>query len=190
MKTRVVEIELLMLLLISVVFAQDPAALRRSFVETMMKVMDNELGPGYTISVAGTGDTQFVMHTPEEGLAPLTCNLMVDKKEFVSRLRRYGFNQLVCTGGANTSVAFDLVSGKQLSPREAPQDFASNAGALAFVLAPICIGLIPAYIAKRKGRSLVAWWFYGAAIFIVALPHSLAIKPADRVNRASLGPIS
>lgn len=38
------------------------------------------------------------------------------------------------------------------------------------------IGLLPAAIAKGKGRSFGAWWFYGAALFIVALPHSLLLK--------------
>lgn len=37
----------------------------------------------------------------------------------------------------------------------------------------IVIGLIPAYIAKNKGRSFGLWWFYGAALFIIALPHAL-----------------
>ena len=40
----------------------------------------------------------------------------------------------------------------------------------------ILIGLIPALIAQSKGRNFVAWWLYGAALFIVALPHSLLIK--------------
>lgn len=40
----------------------------------------------------------------------------------------------------------------------------------------VIIGLIPAAIAQGKGRSFVTWWIYGAAIFIVALPHSLIIK--------------
>jgi hypothetical protein len=40
----------------------------------------------------------------------------------------------------------------------------------------ILIGLIPAVIAQNKGRSFVAWWLYGAGLFIVALPHSLLIK--------------
>jgi hypothetical protein len=40
-----------------------------------------------------------------------------------------------------------------------------------FVLA-ILIGLIPAAIAQSKGRSFAAWWFYGAMLFIVALPHA------------------
>jgi hypothetical protein len=41
---------------------------------------------------------------------------------------------------------------------------------------PVLLGLIPAYIAKRKGRSFGLWWIYGAAILIIALPHSLLIK--------------
>jgi hypothetical protein len=40
----------------------------------------------------------------------------------------------------------------------------------------ILIGLIPAAIAQSKGHSFGAWWFYGSALFIVALPHSLLIK--------------
>lgn len=44
-----------------------------------------------------------------------------------------------------------------------------------FLLA-VLLGLIPAAIAKGKGRSFGLWWFYGAALFIVALPHSLLMK--------------
>jgi hypothetical protein len=39
------------------------------------------------------------------------------------------------------------------------------------------IGLIPASIAKSKGRSFGLWWFYGAMLFIIALPHALLMKP-------------
>lgn len=45
-----------------------------------------------------------------------------------------------------------------------------------FIIA-ILIGLIPASIAKRKGKSFLLWWFYGACLFIVALPHALIMKP-------------
>ena len=41
----------------------------------------------------------------------------------------------------------------------------------------VIIGLIPAYIAKQKGRSFGLWWLYGAALFIIALPHALIMKP-------------
>ncbi|SRR5579883_544806 len=39
------------------------------------------------------------------------------------------------------------------------------------------LGLIPAFIAYKKGRNFVLWWFYGTMIFIVALFHSLLLKP-------------
>ena len=39
------------------------------------------------------------------------------------------------------------------------------------------IGLIPAAIARGKGRSFGLWWLYGAMLFIVALPHALLMKP-------------
>jgi hypothetical protein len=44
----------------------------------------------------------------------------------------------------------------------------------------ILIGLIPAAIAVNKGRDFFAWWIYGAALFIVALPHALIMKPDEK----------
>lgn len=44
----------------------------------------------------------------------------------------------------------------------------------------VLIGLIPAAIAQGKGKSFVLWWIYGAAIFIVALPHALIMRSDDR----------
>jgi hypothetical protein len=44
----------------------------------------------------------------------------------------------------------------------------------------VLIGLIPAIIARNKGKNFVLWWFYGAMLFIVALPHSLWIKPDNQ----------
>jgi hypothetical protein len=45
-----------------------------------------------------------------------------------------------------------------------------------FVLIAICLGVIPGIIAQSKGRNFVAWWLYGAALCVVALPHSLIIS--------------
>ncbi|RRJ34371.1 zinc ribbon domain-containing protein [Pandoraea apista] len=47
-----------------------------------------------------------------------------------------------------------------------------------FLLA-VLLGLIPAVIAKGKGRSFGVWWIYGAALFIVALPHALLMKRSN-----------
>ena len=43
----------------------------------------------------------------------------------------------------------------------------------------IVLGLIPAFIAKSKGRKFYDWWFFGAALIFVAIPASLLIKPKD-----------
>jgi hypothetical protein len=58
------------------------------------------------------------------------------------------------------------------------------------------LGLIPAYVAQKKGRSFGLWWLYGALLFIVALPHALIMDPLpdseaamkhDALVRASKG---
>lgn len=55
---------------------------------------------------------------------------------------------------------------------------------MAILLIAVLIGLIPALIAKGKGRSFGLWWFYGAALFIVALPHSLLMSAnAEGIER-------
>lgn len=46
----------------------------------------------------------------------------------------------------------------------------------------VVIGLLPAFIAHKKGRSFVKWWIMGAALFIVAFPVSLFLS----TNQAEL----
>ncbi|WP_173633063.1 zinc ribbon domain-containing protein [Paramixta manurensis] len=43
----------------------------------------------------------------------------------------------------------------------------------------VLLGLIPAFIAKNKGRSFGTWWLYGALLFIVAIIHVLLISPSQ-----------
>lgn len=50
-----------------------------------------------------------------------------------------------------------------------------------FIIA-ILLGLIPASIAKKKGYSFAKWWFYGAMLFIVALPAALLLKPNEKLR--------
>jgi len=46
------------------------------------------------------------------------------------------------------------------------------------------LGLIPAFIAKGKGRKFGRWWVYGIFLFLVALIHSLAIsKPVEPTKK-------
>lgn len=46
-----------------------------------------------------------------------------------------------------------------------------------FVLIFGVLAMIPASIAASKGRSLLAWWFYGFLFFPIALIHSMFLKP-------------
>lgn len=50
----------------------------------------------------------------------------------------------------------------------------------------IIIGLIPAYIARSKGGTFILWWIYGAALFIVALPHAILMKRDSSAIEARL----
>jgi hypothetical protein len=45
-----------------------------------------------------------------------------------------------------------------------------------FIIIIACLGVVTGLIARSKGRSFFGWWLYGAALFIVALPHILIIK--------------
>lgn len=47
----------------------------------------------------------------------------------------------------------------------------------------VLIGLLPATIAHAKGRNFLAWWFYGAGLFIVALPHAIVMGQRDGNGR-------
>lgn len=39
------------------------------------------------------------------------------------------------------------------------------------------LGILPAAIARSKGRSFFGFWIYGALLFIVALPHAILCAP-------------
>ena len=41
----------------------------------------------------------------------------------------------------------------------------------------LLLGLIPAYIAYRKGRNFLTWWLFGFVLFPIALPVAFLIKP-------------
>ncbi len=47
---------------------------------------------------------------------------------------------------------------------------------MGFLILALFLGLIPASIAQRKGKSFVLWWIYDTLMLIVALPYSLIMK--------------
>ena len=48
---------------------------------------------------------------------------------------------------------------------------------LAIIIILQLLGLIPAYIAQKKGDDFGSWWAYGSLLFIIALPHAIFMKP-------------
>lgn len=50
----------------------------------------------------------------------------------------------------------------------------------------IILGLVPAFIARSKGRKFIDWWLFGAALIFIALPASLLIKPKNETNESNL----
>ncbi len=53
-------------------------------------------------------------------------------------------------------------------------------------LALVIIGLLPGYLAYRKGRSFIVWWIFGATFFPAALPMALMLSPEPPgINSAS-----
>lgn len=56
-------------------------------------------------------------------------------------------------------------------------DDATVEGFFIWLVFVLLIALIPAGIAKGKGRSFFAWWVYGILLWIVALIHSIALPP-------------
>ena len=51
---------------------------------------------------------------------------------------------------------------------------------ITMVVPALLLGLIPAFIAKSKGRDFTLWWIYGFLLFIVALIHSFCIKANEK----------
>lgn len=45
------------------------------------------------------------------------------------------------------------------------------------ILFAVLLGLLPAWIASRKGRSFSSWWLFGTLLLIIALPAALLAEP-------------
>jgi hypothetical protein len=53
---------------------------------------------------------------------------------------------------------------------------------MTIILVAVIIGVIPAIIARRKGRSFGLWYLYGVLVFIVALPHAILMSDHNRTR--------
>jgi len=61
---------------------------------------------------------------------------------------------------------------------------------LIVLAALVVLGLIPAYLAYRKGRSFWTWWLFGATLFPVAMVAAWMIRPLDASVASEGGEIS
>lgn len=52
------------------------------------------------------------------------------------------------------------------------------------IVIPIAMGLIPAFIAKKKGRNFYLWWLYGWLLFVIATIHALLMKDRGAAHPA------
>jgi len=52
------------------------------------------------------------------------------------------------------------------------------------VLFTVLAGLLPATLARRKGRNFVHWWIYGSILFVIASIHALLLTRSPAVPQA------
>ena len=45
-----------------------------------------------------------------------------------------------------------------------------------YLFIALLLGVIPAMIAKNKGKEFFVWYIYGVFLFLIALIHSIVIK--------------
>jgi len=50
------------------------------------------------------------------------------------------------------------------------------------IVIAVLLGLIPAMIASKKGRNFLAWWIFGSALFILALPMAILLSTEPRAG--------
>ena len=56
------------------------------------------------------------------------------------------------------------------------------ANSLVGLVGILLLGLIPAFIAKKKGRNFWGWWLFGIILFIIALIAAIVIKPTEEAE--------
>jgi hypothetical protein len=59
--------------------------------------------------------------------------------------------------------------------------FTTEAFGAELTIVLLALGVIPAIIASRKGRSFAGWWLFGLLAWIVALPASIIVSDLGRV---------
>lgn len=149
------------------------------------------LGSILTLSLNGGSPAQGMMLLTaySAGLAIPFLIASVQIGLVTTALRRYGkvmHYVEVGMGVVLIIVGVLLFSGEftQLAAASAQLFTIYNEEALGRILIIVIVslsvlGLIPAAIARVKGRSFWTWWMFGASLLPVALPAALLLRPMD-----------
>lgn len=156
------------------------------------------LGAILTLSYAGGSISQgfFLLAAYSAGLAIPFLIAAIQISLVTTALRRYG--KLMVIVEKIMGVILILVGALLFSGRfETLAQFGSFLGTydelvvgriiLLVLLGLAVLGLLPAWLAARKGRKFLDWYLFGVALFPVALPMALWLKnQPDKPETASL----
>ncbi len=109
---------------------------------------------------------------------PLSARAQLSEAD-KARMRAEARQEAGITDASYPSSKATTRSQTRSAPRSASMDMILNIPAGTFwklVFLMVVVGLIPAGIAKYKGRSFIAWWVLGILFFIAAFPASLFMK--------------
>jgi hypothetical protein len=140
------------------------------------------------------GDVFYVFTAFTSGLLALTIAVLVIESIAHYFLKKYilftdnrtdisAYEAL--TNSYTTSIWWGLLIA--INALGAKYSFENSEG-LAFIFLLWIVGLIPGFIAYKKGRNFLNWWMYGHLLFIVAFPHALLLRETENslINRGIL----
>jgi cytochrome c-type biogenesis protein len=148
------------------------------------------LGAILTLSLNGGSITQglFLLTAYSAGLAIPFLVAAIEISMVTTALRRYSrvmvyvekamgviliaVGVLLFMGRFQTMAQFGTFFGSY-------DELALGRGIFLIVATLAALGLIPAFIAQRKGRSFLEWWLFGMGLFPLALPMALMLKPQN-----------
>jgi cytochrome c-type biogenesis protein len=152
------------------------------------------LGAILTLAITGAGSVLqgvWLLSAYSAGLAIpfLIASLQIGLVTTV--IRRYGKTMHyveVSMGALLILVGLLLFSGKLETMAQFGQFFdyynelALGRALLVAVVILTVLGLLPAYLAYRKGRHFLTWWIFGATLFPVALPWAWLLTPQTELE--------
>lgn len=114
-----------------------------------------------------------VNKTDKDGDTPLSEAASNNHAEIVKILLAHGATPTSNMLSTATGESKVLLQAALKSLAAQTQEIAALGEILSFLIGAAFVGIFPAYLAYKKGRNFFLWWFFGGAIFIIALPVAL-----------------